>query len=269
MRFYFLILLFAPIVNLVRSDIPPNPNPYYVKNANGVSQGPIFLKGGVTGSWEEDEEGYSVLPDSKRNYFYLKFNASSGDVFATTLPMRKKVNGVLVGSSPSTYGIPRHARPSKDVQMRKCGEFCEKNNNGRDRQLRNLVSTKGTLKNLMVLFRFSDHVNRTLPSPENITTLMNHPGNGVNVTYHSLAPTGSVRFAFLFFSYDLLNRHFAFQHFVVQLFKRALPQKFPWSANHQFCCYELGYSGLHRSLLLWRTTWTSDRRSYLYPKRSV
>jgi hypothetical protein len=177
----------------------PNPNPYYVTADNGVSQGPIYLRGGVQGAWEEEEDGYTVLPDKKGNYFYARQDAATGELVATTLPIRKKVNGVLVGASPRKYGIPRHVRPSEEAQMRKCGDFCEKDHGQGDRRLRNLVSTTGTLKNLIVLFKFKDHTTRTLPTAADITALMNHPGDGVNTAYNLLAPTGSVRFVSLCF----------------------------------------------------------------------
>jgi hypothetical protein len=186
--------MYLPYV--VHADMMPNPNPYYVKDDNGVSQGPIFLKGSIEYSWEEDEEGFTVIPNEKRNYYYAQLNVSTGDIVTTNLPIRKKLNGTLVGSSPMKYGLSLHERPSDGVRRRKCGDFCNKRNvtNDKGRELRQLVSTTGTLKNLMVLFKFKDHTNRALPSADAIRKLMNHPGNGVTVAYDPVAPTGSVRF---------------------------------------------------------------------------
>jgi hypothetical protein len=183
-------LMYLPY--MVLADMMPNPNPYYVTDDNGLSQGPIFLKGSIEYSWEEDEEGFTVIPNGKHNYYYAQLNVSTGDIVTTNLPIRKKLNGTLVGSSPLARGIQRHERPRQDVRMYKCGEFCTKKNEN-DRNLRQLVSTTGTLKNLMVLFKFSDHTNRALPSAADISQLMNHPGDGVNTNYDPLAPTGSVR----------------------------------------------------------------------------
>ena len=189
-----IIALLALLLAYVRSDISPNPNPYFVTNDYGLSQGPIFLKGSFVYSWEEDEEGFTVIPTTDRSYFYAKQDVTSGDLVATTLPIRIKVNGVLIGSSPMSLGIAPHEQASEKVKLEKCGDFCDNDmNRGRLLRNRNLVSTTGKLKNLIVLFKFSDHLNRTLPSVSNLTILMNHPGDGVNVPYNILAPTGSVR----------------------------------------------------------------------------
>jgi hypothetical protein len=203
-RIFFLLTY---LMVLVRSDMSPNPNPYFVANRNGVTQGPIYLHGSATYAWEEDDEGFTVLQAGNRTYFYAKRNESDGDLVMTSLRLRQKVNGVLVGQSPQSLGIQRHEQPDKKVQHRKCGVFCEKTRGGHDRQLRNLVSTTGKMKNLIVLFKFSDHTTRTLPSAADITTLMNHAGDGVTVAYSSVAPTGSVRYVVYSFYRYLLRKH--------------------------------------------------------------
>jgi M6 family metalloprotease-like protein len=68
---------------------------------------------------------------------------------------------------------------------------------------RNLESkttpTGGKLRNLVIMMRWSDHGNRKLPTRDQIDILMNHEGP------HQLAPTGSVRDAFLENSYGKLD----------------------------------------------------------------
>jgi hypothetical protein len=190
-----LILLFLSILTFVRANMMPNPLPYFVTDEYGVEQGPIYLKGTMTSAREEDEEGYTVLPDPHRTYFYARQDEITGELVATTLPIRAKVDGVLVGTSPSEYGISPHEKESEEARLRKCGDFCMKEK-ARDRQLRKLTTkTTGILKNLIVLFRFHDHQYRALPSKLSIETLMNHPGDGVSIPFDAtFAPTGSVRF---------------------------------------------------------------------------
>jgi M6 family metalloprotease-like protein len=57
-------------------------------------------------------------------------------------------------------------------------------------------STPNSMRNLVVLMRFSDHANRILPSPSDYDVLMNGPGGKGTV-----APTGSVRDVFASNSY--------------------------------------------------------------------
>jgi len=62
-----------------------------------------------------------------------------------------------------------------------------------------LEVTKGTIRNLVVLITFSDHSNRSLPTPTEISEIMN------KLDGSEKAPTGSVRDFFKDSSYGLLN----------------------------------------------------------------
>jgi hypothetical protein len=74
----------------------------------------------------------------------------------------------------------------------------DSNSGGGDHPQRHL-RTRGTLRNLVILLRFANHENRTLPSPQDVDILMNHGGP------HDLCPTGSVRDVFLENSYGALQ----------------------------------------------------------------
>jgi hypothetical protein len=60
---------------------------------------------------------------------------------------------------------------------------------------RRTTQTTGTVKNLVIPIKWSDHTGRTLPSKEDIDVLMNHNGP------ERRCPTGSVRDVFLENSY--------------------------------------------------------------------
>ena len=64
---------------------------------------------------------------------------------------------------------------------------------------RRTATTTGTVKNLVVLMKWSDHEGRALPTTGDIDTLMNNDGP------HSLCPTGSLRDTFLENSYGALT----------------------------------------------------------------
>ena len=100
----------------------------------------------------------------------------------------------------------RQIRPSSvDCQQHICGGD---DDGGANRMLRGgqeqprrrtATTTTGTLKNLVVLMKWSDHEGRSLPTMSDIDTLMNNHGP------HSLCPTGSVRDLFLENSYGALT----------------------------------------------------------------
>ena len=80
------------------------------------------------------------------------------------------------------------------------------NENGKHRHLQipniNKMIAKGKVKNLVVLIRFADHTNRTLPMPNDFDVLMNRRGG-----HPTLAPTGSFRDVYFETSYNQLDIH--------------------------------------------------------------
>ena len=67
-------------------------------------------------------------------------------------------------------------------------------------QVRHLTGSSGTLRCLVVPFKFSDHTNRPLPTMSELQTMMGHDG-----LHPKYAPTGSVRYALDEFSYGNLD----------------------------------------------------------------
>jgi M6 family metalloprotease-like protein len=120
-------------------------------------------------------------------------------------------------SSPSSVRKQKRLRPTqRDCRNKLCGEHDHENrqrglrggNNDNDddmatRQQRTLqaAASRGSLRNLVLLIKWSDHNDRILPTREEYEILMNNNG-----PYSSkLAPTGSVRDVFLQNSYGQLN----------------------------------------------------------------
>jgi hypothetical protein len=105
-------------------------------------------------------------------------------------------------SNPKTKGMKKGLRPKEHADCK--GKICDKKGDGR-RKLRGSVSrrtsviTTGNMNNLVVPMRWSDHLQRTLPSRDDLDILMNHVGS------HPLCPTGSVRDVFLENSYGALT----------------------------------------------------------------
>eukprot|EP00985_Skeletonema_marinoi_P012589 scaffold6092_cov105-Skeletonema_marinoi.AAC.6 len=188
--------------------ISASPNPI-IQEQEGLLLPPIYIRGDEHFHWEEDVNGYTIIddPDSTRHNttrkgkVYAKIDVASGNLVST---------GIQFGVSSSTpssatlsklraAGLKKHARPSEKIRKARCGDFCDDvfsaSANGRNKggsrrrdlqkqeeraNRRQLVSSEGSLRNLVVLIRFADHVNRILPSPAEYDILLNGPGGSVN-----------------------------------------------------------------------------------------
>lgn len=205
--------------------ISANPNPYFEHDENGnLLPFPIYLHGDESFHWEEDEHGYTIIDDPShksrgRRKVYASVDPNTGDLISTGVPFGS------LNLKTKLAKLRKHAKPSKDARLAKCGKYCEKvgysynqtsstrYNNVRGSPKSNthlnhkenvgrrkLMSTSGTLKNLVVLIRFHDHQSRTLPSTADFHVLLNGPGGPGTV-----APTGSVNDVFLSNSYGALS----------------------------------------------------------------
>eukprot|EP00985_Skeletonema_marinoi_P006514 scaffold2817_cov76-Skeletonema_marinoi.AAC.3 len=198
--------------------ISASPNPIIQEGREGLLLPPIYIRGDEHYHWEEDVNGYTIIddPDSthhnttRKGKVYAKVDVASGHLVST---------GIQFGVSSSTpssatlsklraAGLKKHARPSEKIRKARCGDYCNDvfsasasaSGGTRRRDLqkqeeranrRQLVSSEGSLRNLVVLIRFADHVNRILPSPAEYDILLNGgPGSS------STAPTGSVNDAY-------------------------------------------------------------------------
>jgi hypothetical protein len=174
-----------------------NPNPVVVTQADG-SLITLRLIGDEVDNFYTDEDGYTCIQDNKREWVYA-FQAPNGTLISSGAKVDK--------DKKRPPGLAKRIRPSKAAREVYCvdkicgNESRKKNRNGRrlSATRRQLAVTQGTVKNLVVLIRFSDHTGRTLPSQSDIFTLMNNPGP------NTLCPTGSVWNVFNASSYGQLD----------------------------------------------------------------
>ena len=202
--------LLAPICLLVLTAstatgqecvVPPTPLPIDAAQPDGL---PILLRLRGTGlhNWLEDLDGHPVL------------RVDDAYVFATLDPDgHLQPTPLLVGrADPTRAGIPRGIVPTAppagpDLALPEAkagssgrGGLGAQPSGGKLSSL----SGVGTVDNLVILLRFSDHgpggQNRTLPSDTDVWKIMNAVGGDP-----VLAPTGSVRDHYLETSYGQLT----------------------------------------------------------------
>ena len=198
-RRFILFSLSSIYIRFCTSDVPPVPIPYQEVLPDGSFSQPIKLVGNTRENHEEDQNGFTVIHDDDGWLVYAKRDNQTGDLINA---------GIRVGEgNPSEIARP-HETQSEESLRRQCGSDCEADLDDapHDRHLeatknrRKLIRNTGTVKNLVVLLRFADHVNRTQPTKEYIDIMFNGYDG-----YHRAAPTGSVRDVFLQSSYGQLT----------------------------------------------------------------
>jgi hypothetical protein len=156
-----------------------NPDPVAMTQVDG-SPTTLRLIGDEFENFWTDEDGYTCIQNYNGDWVYA-FQGPKGNLITSR---------VKVGQARPP-GLVKRIRPSaKDREAYCADKICRhKNRNSRRSRAtrRKLAVAQGTVKNLVVLIRFSDHTSRTLPSQSDIFTLMNN--RGPNAT---LCPTGSV-----------------------------------------------------------------------------
>jgi hypothetical protein len=195
-----------------------SPFPFEETNADGTPTGEMYIHGGPGESWFEDKQGFTICPvdeqPTRRSRRFLGVldwftGGTSEEDLASSDPERtfyycdQDENGnavprtdLKVGESdPQASGLPAHIEITSDQLEAQCGPYCQLDENGRrlgeeeiDGSHRKL---QGTLKNLVVLMRFSDHATRDLPSVGEVDDLMSADSPTTS------CPTGSVKQVFL------------------------------------------------------------------------
>jgi M6 family metalloprotease-like protein len=176
--------------------MPPTPEPIRVLQPDGL---PILLRFRGTGynHWYEDLDGHPVVQVGD-GYFFARQD-DEGRLLPT--------NAMVGRGNPTLLGIPTGVTPPPPPPSSSASgasaALGSKSPTSRGGVLPFLSGT-GTVKNLVILLRFSNHgpggQNRSLPSIADVDKIMNEPGG-----HPSLAPTGSVRDHYLEDSYGQLT----------------------------------------------------------------
>jgi len=135
-----------------------------------------------------DTKGYTVLQD--RGWFVYAERGQDG---------RLVPSGLRVGQSdPATAGLSKNILPAAAIRnaRRKAMSVPQQAGGVAGEPEGVAAAVPATMKNLVVLLRFSDHASRAVPTTTDIDVLMNAVGG-----HPSLAPTGIVRDVFLENSY--------------------------------------------------------------------
>lgn len=162
-----------------------NPNSFEEVQPDGTVVS-LRVRGDEHFNWAEDLDGYTVI-HNKGWYEYARVNPN-GRLVPTGLKVghdNPKVFGLSKGILPSAAQRAPSAKTSPDNSSTTIAQG---------------IVPAGSIRNLVVLIQFSNHVGRVLPSSADINVLFNAPGGDP-----LLAPTGSVRDVYLQNSYGQME----------------------------------------------------------------
>lgn len=183
-----LIVLFSFLISTISGTamaIPANPDPFLEAQGDGTVV-VLRARGDEHFSWLEDEDGFTVL----RHNGWLHYAELGPDGKLRPGPF-------LVGfNDPVALGLQHRVLPSAAVRAQSA-RTAPDSVSGTDIEA---VPTTGTLKNLTVLIRFSDHATRALPPQADYDVLFNDDG-----AENTIAPTGSLKEVYKEMSYNQLT----------------------------------------------------------------
>lgn len=165
-----------------------SPHPFAVRQPDGQSVA-LHIRGDEHLHWLEDERGYTVVRGCGGAYVYGGLDAS-GRLVATAL--------VVGRADPAAAGLPRRllAAPAQRTYSDLGVLAPETIAPGAPKA----TAAVGTVKNLVVLMRFSDHLTRPVPTQATVDTIFNAVGGDPIA-----APTGSVQDYYREVSYGLMT----------------------------------------------------------------
>ncbi len=214
------LALIATFISFASSakGMPASPHPYTVRQPDGTLVS-VYVRGDEFFHWEEDAAGYTLVRDRDGVLVYAALDAQ-GNLAPT------KIKAGI--DDPTTAGLNPGILPPLEVRIRKRAQLEAKMQNQEEAVAAAQALVTGTVKNIVIMMRFNNHLSRTLPTNGDINTIFN------NVGPHALAPTGSVRDVYLENSYGQMTLNSSVYGWV------DLPQ------SEQF--YAAGNSGLGLSI---------------------
>jgi M6 family metalloprotease-like protein len=189
-----MVLVLVGVCSSTALAIPASPHPYDALQPNGTTV-TLRLRGNEHFHWEEEHSSGLTVVQDRGWYNFARRDKASGRLVST---------GLRVGvDSPHRANLTPGILPSEAVRAerrRASGAPGSETSGFGSSTPAAAPAATGTLKNLVVLVRWSDHGGRTTPSVADVDVLMNHAG-----PHATLAPTGSVRDVYLESSYDALT----------------------------------------------------------------
>ena len=182
-------LLFSSTVSLLA--MPAAPGAFSEAQPDG-SEVHLHIEGDEYFHYLHDTRGYTVIRD--RGWFVYAKRDAVGQLVPSALRV-----GV---DDPARAGLHKRVLPDPAIrnarreQMSLVDQVGGPNGGSEPESSAAVASVPPSLKNLVILLRFSDHASRALPSTTDLDVLMNADGG-----HPSLAPTGSVRDCYLENSY--------------------------------------------------------------------
>ncbi len=188
----FLTALLWLVSAVSSSAIPASPRPLIFTQPDGTrvalrQRGDEFLH------WREDTNGFTVVRDGDR-FVYAKLDVTQR--LAPTAWQVGKVDPAGMGLTPHLLP-PQQLRPANLTDNATPYRPWAAAKSGRSLMD---IGASGTVKNLVVLCRFSDSPDWNCPAPEDFNVLYNQVGGDP-----ILAPTGSVKDAYRENSYNIVT----------------------------------------------------------------
>ena len=193
MPLLFLVLILSLVHSSPVPAIQASPHTIHEKQPDG-SVIALRLRGDEYFHWHEDRAGYTVVRDKGR-YVYARLDKNSQRLKPTPWEVGKV--------DPAAQGLKQRTLPPPAViRQQRSGRFSLPAGSepaGSGAAVASAAAASGTVRNLVIMIRFSNHSGRTLPANADIEVLFNAAGGDP-----VLAPTGSVRDVYIENSYGQL-----------------------------------------------------------------